>query len=423
MSLLDTARKRVQAVLDEINRIAQYEFPYKASGDALKKVEQVFTARLASLNALNDQSDPGVVRQTCSLGLRDITVYLPLLGFIVRSTNVRNSFEIFRPLLRMARAVLEPNTPKGQPQQTQLVVSSEWQYSPFVFREVPGLLGFVLIGLPAAESPNPLLVPLAGHELGHSVWASSNSGVRGTLAPAVVGEILTVIRGRWAEYGHAFPHVNITPAQLDQDLAAIGTWMQAANWAFEQTEETFCDCLGIRLFGKAYLEAFGYLLAPVIPGHRTFGYPGMLARVGNMVTAAAAYGADVPASYQTQFDAEPLPAMPPQATFLLSVADQALTNLLDTIIREADRVVAASCIPQSDRGQVERIYARFKMVVPAERCLCLADILNAAWRAFRDSTFWQGDPQIGDKKDDILKELVLKNIELFEIQQILESQP
>ena len=68
---------------------------------------------------------------------------------------------------------------------------------------------------------------------------------------------------------------------------------------------------------------------------------------------------------------------------------------------------------------MNRIYARFKLIVPAEKCLCLADILNAAWMAFRDDTFWQNEPQIGTKKDEILKELVLKNIELFEIQEIL----
>jgi hypothetical protein len=133
MSLLDTARKRLRAVLDEIGRIAQYEFPYKGSEQALQKVEQVFNARMASLNALNEQSDPGLIRQTCSLGLRDIVVYLPLLGFIVRSTNVRNSFEVFCPLLRMARAVLEPAVPQGQ-QQTQLVISSELMYSPPLWR-------------------------------------------------------------------------------------------------------------------------------------------------------------------------------------------------------------------------------------------------------------------------------------------------
>jgi hypothetical protein len=418
MSLLEMARKRVRAVLDEINRIALNEFPYKGSEQALRKVEQVFNTRLASLNALTDQSDPDLIRHTCSLGLGDVVVYLPLLGFIIRSTNVRNSFEVFRPLLRMARAILEPTVPKDQ-QQTQLVVSSEWMYSPFVFREILGLPGFVLIGLPAAESSNPLLIPLAGHELGHSVWASNSSGVRATLKPAVVGQILAVIRSRWAEYQQAFPSIHITQAQLDQDITAIKSWESAAIWALEQTEETFCDCLGLRLFGVSYLEAYAYLLAPVIPGYRALGYPNTLARVGNMITAAGAYQAAVPANYQAQFDDNQIQALPPNVQFLLSVADQALANLLNTIIQKAQEVVTASGIPTSDPGQVDQIYTRFKLVVPAEKCICLADILNAAWKAFRDNTFWQGDQQIGDKKDEVLKELVLKNIELYEIQEIL----
>ncbi|HYT94346.1 MAG TPA: hypothetical protein VEL76_36865, partial [Gemmataceae bacterium] len=261
MALLETARKRVRSVLDEINRIAEYEFPYKGSSLALRRVEQVFLARLASLNKLTASSTDTVVRQICSLALRDVVIYLPLLGFIVRSTNIRNSFEVFRPLLRMARAVLEPNLPAGGVYQTQLVVSSEWMYSPFVFREVPGLLGFVLIGLPAAESANPLLIPLAGHELGHTVWASTASKVSAALRPAVIDEILKVIRKRWAEYQAAFPNIKITQAQLDKDLAAINSWEPAAARALEQTEETFCDCLGLRLFGTAYLEAYAYLLA------------------------------------------------------------------------------------------------------------------------------------------------------------------
>ncbi len=358
MALLETARKRVRSVLDEINRIAEYEFPYKGSSLALRRVEQVFLARLASLNKLTASSTDTVVRQICSLALRDVVIYLPLLGFIVRSTNIRNSFEVFRPLLRMARAVLEPNLPAGGVYQTQLVVSSEWMYSPFVFREVPGLLGFVLIGLPAAESANPLLIPLAGHELGHTVWASTASKVSAALRPAVIDEILKVIRKRWAEYQAAFPNIKITQAQLDKDLAAINSWEPAAARALEQTEETFCDCLGLRLFGTAYLEAYAYLLAPVIPGNRSLGYPNTLARVGNMITAAGESKTAVPTNYQAQFDDNPTYALPPYALFLLSVADEAVGNILKTIIQEAQRIATDSKIPVSDPAHVNRSASR-----------------------------------------------------------------
>jgi hypothetical protein len=419
MALLDDARKRLRSVLDEIARIAEFEFPYKGSEFALRMIERVFRSRFASLNLLTHQSTPAAIRQACSLAIRDVVIYLPLIGFIIRSTNVRNAFEVFRPLLRMASDVLEPTVPKDQ-RQTQLVLSAEWQYSPLVFRDVPGLPGFVLIGIPTSESSNPLLLPLAGHELGHSVWLANSAAVQAAIQPLVVAEILAVIRTRWVEYQQAFPSLAITPAQLDTSVDAIETWVNAARWAFEQAEEVFCDCLGLRLFGAGYLEAFAYLLAPGIPGERSLVYPRMLDRIAYLEIASGIYHVTVPPDYCDQFDDDALPSLSRSDQFLLSVADKAVRNTLASIIQQADHIVTASGLPATSSGQVARIFARLKLVVPAEKCACLADILNAAWMAFRDDTFWQDSPQIAAKKDEVLKELVLKNIELFEIEQILE---
>ena len=59
---------------------------------------------------------------------------------------------------------------------TRLILSSEWTYQPQVYPEKDFLPSYVLIGLPAPESSNPLLLPLAGHELGHSLWRANNVG-------------------------------------------------------------------------------------------------------------------------------------------------------------------------------------------------------------------------------------------------------
>ena len=96
-----------------------------------------------------------------STSLHDLAQYTPILGFILRSTNIRNAFEARGPLVRLAQKLLSKNT--------KLIVSSEWQYSPFVHPPIQDLKNFVLIGLPAPESSNPLIIPLAGHELGHAV--------------------------------------------------------------------------------------------------------------------------------------------------------------------------------------------------------------------------------------------------------------
>ena len=69
-------------------------------------------------------------------------------------------------------------------------------------------------------------------------------------------------------------------------------------------------------------------------------------------------------------------------------------------------------------GEFLNLYRRGGKIYVKHR---LADILNAAWKAFRQPDFWKDSPQVFEKKDLILKELVLKNIELFEIEQILQE--
>ena len=131
-------------------------------------LEVLVSRQLAVLQQFDDSSNPEVVKQQCALGLRALFIYLPLSGFILRSTNNRNAFEVHGPLLRLAGSILEPGVIKKD-FKTRLLLSSEWDYSPLLAL-YPALPDFVLIGLPAPESANPLLLPLAGHELGHLVW-------------------------------------------------------------------------------------------------------------------------------------------------------------------------------------------------------------------------------------------------------------
>src|SRR5205807_4739983 len=212
MSFLEDTKKRVQAFLDEAAHLAESEFPYPGSKLALERLIQFFTARLATLNSFDASSDQGVVRQTCALDLQHQFTYLPLFGFILRSTNVRNAFEVFRPLLRLAGDIREPGVAKNA-RKTELVLSSEWDYSPFVYREMPELPGFVMIGSPSPESANPLLVPLAGHELGHSIWRKDNPSLQTTWEPRVRQAVLAEIGSRWAMFRAAF-NLTITQAQL-----------------------------------------------------------------------------------------------------------------------------------------------------------------------------------------------------------------
>lgn len=90
------ACRSVRTVLDEIGRLKDSDFPYSHSREALERVEDIFRDRLTMLEALTNENDSAVIQVAAAESLLQLFVFLPLLGFVLRSTNVRNSFEIFR---------------------------------------------------------------------------------------------------------------------------------------------------------------------------------------------------------------------------------------------------------------------------------------------------------------------------------------
>jgi hypothetical protein len=421
VTTLEFAIARIEAFLAEVTRLDECEFPYEHSQAALHRIRDLFQKKLAILRAFDAKSDPAVVKQECRLSLSDLFNYVPLLGFILRSTNVRNAFEVFGPLLRLAGDLLEPGIDKSS-RRTRLVLSSEWDYSPFVYGEIPDLPGFVLIGLPAPESSNPLLIPLAGHELGHAVWAKCK--LRSVLMPIAGTYVLDVIRIRWGEFVQVFspPGGKVTSqADLISDIFCVQYWQQCLPWVLKQAEESFCDFLGLRLFRESYANAFAYILAPGTADARSLVYPNMKKRVSNLIKAATSYGILIPTDYANQFDDWTIPNLTQGDFFLLSVADQVLDRMVDDLIARANAEVNAAAIAASDQAETDRILQRFDQVVPAENCKQLADILNAGWRAFAAKDLWKDIPIVAQNRDRNLKELVLKNFEVFEIEQILRD--
>ncbi|MGH8646488.1 MAG: hypothetical protein ACREX4_19330 [Gammaproteobacteria bacterium] len=416
---LDFARSRLLAFLDEAERLIEAEFPYSYSEEALNRIRQLFERKLKLLEQLDEQSDPATVQQECALTLRDLFNYVPLVGFILRSTNVRNAFEVFGPLLRLARNVLESQVARDQ-RKTRLVLSSEWDYSPFIYPIIPALPGFVMIGLPAPESANPLLFPLAGHELGHSVWAKLD--LSDSLKFKVTEEVISVIKQRWTDYQEVFPYLQIEKGDLDRDMFAYESWEQAVPWALGQAEESFCDFVGLRIFGRSFLDAFAYLLSPTT-GSRSPIYPSMHKRVVNLIKAANYYDVIFASDYEQMFTDDTLIGFTRGDEFRIAVADEVLDRLVPDLISTASTNIRDSGIEFPSEDEIARICERFKRVVPAERCKSLADILNAGWRAKYDVNLWEDLPEVKVDKDGILKELVLKNIEVFEIEQILKESP
>jgi hypothetical protein len=355
-----------------------------------------------------------VSHNACSVSLHELYVYVPILGFILRSTNVRNAFEAYAPLLRLVRSILGADT--------KLIVSSEWEFAPFVYRAITGLHDFVLIGLPAPESSNPLLIPLAGHELGHSVWEHEGFSARfeKQIENGIVDQLTT---NRWGEYQLLYPQAK-RPDLKSDDMFVRSTWINAYTWALLQTEEIFCDLVGLRLFAESYMHAFAYLVSPGTSGQRSLRYPNIARRVSHLVKAANAMAVSVPAGFESDFVAETEPAEP-ATKLLVSTADAVSASLVPNLIDLTQKLADRKAVPTRNPTQVRRIRDEFQQtIVPTAELESLVDILNAGWECALYSDLWTMVPQIGlEDRGRILRDLILKSMEASEIHERLRKSP
>ena len=235
--------QRLEAFLSEVLRLEHSEFPFKHSEDALRALESVVRDSLLSIEAIPAGMSNSVVNQRCSVELNQALDYHQLMGFLLRSTNVRNSFEVFRPIVRLSRKLL--GAVGVSPDDVRVLLSSEWDYSPYVFHGIPYLKGYVFVGLPATESSNPLILPLAGHELGHTVWAEG--GLEAKFKSNMVLELVSQLASRWSDLGVAFPAYTGTSKKSEMEILSDMFLMdivdRANRLATSQLEETFCDIL------------------------------------------------------------------------------------------------------------------------------------------------------------------------------------
>ncbi len=404
MRLLDYAIRRLDAFSEAIRLLKDADFPYQHSTDALDYIESRIGAQRANLARIDPNADAKVLKAACTASLDALWEYLPILGFIARSTNVRNAFECYGPFLRLCRKVLGNDT--------KLIISSEWDYSPVVY--MYPLPDFVMLGVPAPESSNPLLMPLIGHELGHPFW--HNNGYALTYSRRVEDSIIVYIESIWDEYVKVFKIADKT--QLRTELFAQNTWAPAYDWAMMQAEEIFCDLVGLRLFGDSYLNAFAYLIAPCLSGERPLTYPNTLRRIQHLVDAAANFGCPIPVSFAEIFDDQPEP-FDHEAKLLLSAADAASSAIVPTLIGEVESSITG--VPARVAENVDALKKSFANTVPPVERHSVCDIFTAAWDCFLDGDLWKESSQITTRnRDRVLADLVLKSLEVAEFHDLVD---
>jgi hypothetical protein len=133
VDFVDHTQRKAESILEEIKNLTTSEFPHHDSLEALELLKELFEADIKRLDVAASSGDSAIRKSACTHANAHIATFLPILGFALRSTNVRNSFKFFDPLLRLARIFLDKSA--------KLVLSSEWDFSPLtyplIFSELP----------------------------------------------------------------------------------------------------------------------------------------------------------------------------------------------------------------------------------------------------------------------------------------------
>jgi hypothetical protein len=398
---LASARRRVRAFLDQIRQLETSDFPHGDAREALTFIREYFETRQNLLRSMPDSVADSVADDVCLNTNRRLADYTVVLGFILRSTNVRNAFEIHFPLRRLVQHAVSPDA--------RLIMSSEWNFVPFTYPMTLDLLpDFVLVGGPAPESDNPLIIPLAGHEIGHSAWRSHL--VKDTVSTIALAGIDAALDR----------HPNRRDA-LVAELAHSGhdiVYLQNACLftAMRQLEEVFCDHFGLGVFGEAFLYAYDYFLAPG-GGQRTAGYPSARDRVRYLVDGARALGIEPePRLFSSWQDSAPRLTMETEVLFF---ADQAVNDCVDLVRTTAFGILKDKGILPPDPDVVTRVEGAFGAKVPDGDGATLAEIVTAGWRYLRAKGGLSAVTDLDEH--DMLGELMLKSIEVSEFKLRVEG--
>jgi hypothetical protein len=463
----------LNAARREIDAIRDHDYAYRDVFLAIDRIDRRFAFWFKEIDELPLPADTTVselrrrrantAAKFCHHALRDIRVYLPIVGVIARSAAVRNAFEIYGPLRKLAKLLLEGPQPEdnGVPNvgtdPVRLILSNGWDYTPLTFRPIPLIQDFIIIVLPACETANPLLVPLAGHELGHAVW------VHEKLGKELSDESSRAFASYIQKHHKHFPHgerikgKTITQARetLESDNDLSIPYGEAMRHITRQIEELFCDFIGLYLFGESFLHAFAYFLSPDFPGKRSPSYPTVLSRVEQLLRVRERYAKEwkdtdytLPKNFLGHFRV--LPATD------RSIHTDSKSNALGALWQTAVDAVAISLVPRlvekivefskrpswvklrqfskNERNRIRNSF--FRWAVPAAGAGSLTNIMNAAWDVQLAPDFWKALPALRriQEKDEkkaqemretarleTLFELVLKNIEVLEYEEIIRQ--
>jgi hypothetical protein len=405
--------QKIEAALELVKEFKAIKFPHPDSTAAINEVAKLLEKHK---ELLNDAKDETLSQETQTGSNSFVSEALEMLGVVANSANVRNAFEVHGPVLEMARNVIGD---RG----TALILTFEWDYQPYtVPQNHPQFPRFVIIGLPASEASNALVLPAVGHELGHVLWLKQD--MKTALAPRVNEETIKLIKSKYRDKYQALFKISADDAG-SEEIDNTSTWGQAAEYCLRQIEEIFCDFAGLFLFGRCYLECFEYMLSPALHQMRAPEYPTVKVRAEVLASNSVKIGVAAHINFEEQFAAQKSPFEDADEKFFDRDTEMFELELADEVARAmaneiADRVFTLCRdrgLAPPDSESAEDIKEHFLKGVPAEKTAGLGQIANAGWLTYEDANFMAGEPN--QQRMAALNELVLKSIEIYEIERIM----
>jgi hypothetical protein len=409
--------QKINELIALINRLLDGDYPHVDSRSALERISKVFADDLALLESVDEADDPDVILEYCRRANINIVRLHPFLGMLIRSSNLRNAFEIYFPLKIIALDVLESNS--------CVVLSSEWYFSPYTYptalQELPE---FIFIGVPASECQNPLIMPLAGHELGHVVWR--RRGALSDYEPSIRAAVIAEYHNNWDRFKKTFS-ITTGSDRLDTDLFLRRIWAQSYRIASRQLEEIFCDYIGIFLFGRAFLYSFRYLVAPSLGQYRDVNYPSVHNRARYMRHAANSFGVMGIDGFDDRSFSDKEPILSPNDKFILEMADAVTEELFPRLVDLVDRFHGKADSFATGSTAEERTRDSLRMLVPPFPVTSISALVNAAWHVRLTLSDWnilkevQGERERTREKIRVLRDLTLKGFEVFEFSKRIQN--
>jgi hypothetical protein len=389
------ARDRLSRFESQLATISRSEYLPASTTKALSAVGQEIVRLRSILDEVITYSDQTYLLRHVVLINQKLYTLTNYLGILLRSTNLRNSFEAYFAFEEMSRKLIG--------EEDRLVISSEWDASPFYIPNPPAVLdGYVFIGMPAFASRNALLLPLAAHELGHAVWR-----IRSLDGPLITTADLH-LRNEIDKDEPGF----IRDFGLEQNLffsserdRIISDCLRIVG---SQCEEIFCDLFGAALFGRSYLYAFDFFLSPGY-GTREFDYPSLVDRIRFMKEVTSVSESEILNSESFE-KAEPQTRNRP----LVTLADK-ITGLLQPAILKIARDIASKIeYDREGTDTTEDLVRNLRIGIPPRRPASPIDILNAIWTVFLSKRAAMTSFEERMKLTTLMTNLCLKSLEIYE---------